>query len=130
MLVLLGVALVAGCGSGPPTGDVSGTASYEGVPIAEGTITFSPADGQGPTAGGTITDGKYAVKKVPAGPAKVQFTSSTDTGKKKKMYDAPNSPEYPIKINTLPEKYSDPLNTELRYDVQAGPNEKNWDLKK
>ena len=102
----------------------------EGVPIEEGFINFFPADGKGPTAGDPIVNGKYSVKKVPAGTAKVQISSSVDTGKKKKMYDAPNSPEYPIKINPLPDKYTHPLNTELRFDAQPGSNEKNWDLRK
>lgn len=123
------VALLAGCDSGPPTGDVSGTASYEGVPIAEGSITFFPEDGKGPTAGDVIVDGKYSVKKVPVGIAKVQISSSKEVGKKK-VYDAPNSPEMPVKIDPLPEKYKDPINTELRFDVRPGQNEKVWDLKK
>ena len=127
-LVLL-AAFLAGCDSGPPTGDVSGTTSFEGVPIEEGSIAFFPADGKGPTAGGTIVDGKYSVKKVPAGIAKVQITSSKEVGKKK-MYNTPNSPEMPVKIDPLPDKYKDPLLTELRFDVQTGQNEKNWNLKK
>ena len=130
ILVAVGAAALAGCGSGPPTGDVSGAASFEGVPIEEGVINFYPADGKGPTAGGKIVDGKYSVEKVPAGTAKVQISNSKDTGKKKKMYDTPESPEYPIKINTMPEKYSDSLKTELRFDVQPGQNVKDWDLKK
>ena len=128
-LLATGLAALVGCDSGPATGDVSGTASYEGVPIAEGAITLYPADGKGSTAGGIIVDGKYDVKKVPVGTMKVQITSSKEIGKKK-VYDAPNSPEMPIKINPLPEKYGDLLKTELRLDVHAGSNEKHWDLKK
>jgi len=131
ILVLAAAAflLLLGCGGGPPTGDVNGTASYEGVPIADGTITFTPVDGKGTTAGGFIKDGKYDVKKVPVGAMKVQITSSKEVGKKK-VYDTPNSPVMPVNIDPLPEKYKDPLKTELRYDVQAGSNEKNWDLPK
>jgi hypothetical protein len=125
---LLGTLLLAGCGSGPSTGDVRGIASYEGVPIEDGKIDFIPADGKGPTAGGVIKDGKYDVKKVSVGNHKVVVSSSKVVGKKK-VYDTPNSPEMPITKEVLPEKYSDLLKSELRFDVQSGQNEKNWDLK-
>jgi hypothetical protein len=119
---------LAGCGGGPPTGDVSGTASFEGVPIAEGSITFHPLDGKGSVVGDKIVDGRYAVKKAPVGPCRVQITSSKEVGKKK-MYNTPNSPEMPVKIDPLPKKYNDPLESELRFDVQEGSQEKNWDLR-
>lgn len=127
-LAFLAMLGLAGCGGGPPTGDVSGTAAFEGVPIAEGSITFHPLDGKGSVVGDKIVDGRYAVKKAPLGPCRVQITSSKEVGKKK-MYNTPNSPEMPVKIDPLPKRFNDPLESELRFDVQAGSQEKNWDLK-
>jgi hypothetical protein len=127
-ILVAAILSVAGCG-GSATGEVSGTAAFEGVPIEDGSITFFPADGKGPTAGDLIKNGKYHVKNVPVGTAKVQITSNKEAGKKK-LYNTPNSPEQAIFTDPLPEKYKDPLKTELRFDVQAGANEKNWDLKK
>jgi hypothetical protein len=128
LLLAVALAVSAGCDSGPPTGDVSGTASFEGVPIEQGMINFLPLDGKGTTAGGEIKDGKYDVRKVPVGTMRVQVTSSKVVGKKK-MYPTANSPEYPLTKDPLPAKYNDPLKSELRLDVQSGRNEKNWDLK-
>jgi hypothetical protein len=124
----VGLVWLAGCGGGPATGDVSGTASFDGVPIEDGHINFIPADGKGSTAGGIIKDGKYDAKKVPVGAMKVSVSGSKIVGKKK-IYDTPNSPEMPLTKDFIPEKYSDMEKTELRYDVQSGRNEKNWDLK-
>ena len=42
--------LTAGCG-GPET-TVNGEVTYDGQPVRRGYVTFTPADGQGPTAGG------------------------------------------------------------------------------
>jgi len=128
IVAVAGLIALAGCGGGPPTGDVGGTASFEGVPIADGSITFHPLDGKGPTTGDKIVDGKYSAKKVPVGASRVQITSSKEVGKKK-VYNTPNSPEMPVMKDPLPEKYNDPLKSELRFEVQSGPNEKNWDLK-
>jgi len=50
----------AGCGSSTV---VSGTVTYNGEPINNGSIQFSPEDGKGPIAGGTITGGKYRVEE-------------------------------------------------------------------
>src|SRR4051812_28331476 len=97
------VALTLGCGGEPDTGDVSGTVTYDGKAVDDGAITFYPA--AGPTAGGTIKDGKYTATKVPVGTSKVVVSGSKVTGKKK-MYDTPNSPEMPVTSEYLPPKYS------------------------
>ena len=56
-LVLMALALLTGCGTKrfPVTGDVS----FDGKPVEEGTISFEPSDGNGPTTGGKIIGGKY-----------------------------------------------------------------------
>jgi hypothetical protein len=88
-------------------------------------ISFVPADGQGPTAGSEIKDGKYVVSKVPAGTMLVQIRYAKATGKKK-LYDTPDSPTRDTFTEVLPRKYND--ETELRLEVQPGKNEKNWEL--
>ena len=49
-----------GCGhsDGRPVG---GMAKFDGKPIAEGSITFEPADGNGPSGGGSIQGGVSGV---------------------------------------------------------------------
>ncbi|HEV3145463.1 MAG TPA: carboxypeptidase-like regulatory domain-containing protein [Gemmataceae bacterium] len=116
-----------GC-DGRPHGTVRGTITLNGQPIELGAIAFIPADGQGPTTGGAIKDGKYSVANVPVGEMKVSISASKTIGKKKLYEDRPDSPEMPITENPVPEKYTSLEKTELRLNVKSGINEKNWEL--
>ena len=76
--------LLPGCGS--PTATVSGEVTYDGKPVGDGYITFTPADGKGPDAGGPITKGRYSVTGLAPGPKvvkvialkQVNFASSSE----------------------------------------------------
>jgi hypothetical protein len=64
IITACGIALTAcltGCGH-DGLASLSGTVSYDGLPVEKGTITFLPADGKGPTAATPIAGGKYSVK--------------------------------------------------------------------
>jgi hypothetical protein len=119
----LWAALAAGCGESN-VGDVAGTVTVDGTPVDEGSITFTPADGQGQTAGGPIKAGKYAVR-VPPGRMKVSISAPKAIGKKK-LYNTPNSPEGTIWKEGLPARYNEL--TELTFEVKAGKNTKDWEL--
>ena len=123
-LLAAGMVAVAGCGADDGTADVSGTVSFEGKPIENGSINFIATDGKG-TGGGVIKDGKYAATKVPVGPAKVQISGSKVVGKKK-AYNTPDSPMQDITAEMLPKKYNE--QTELTFEVKPGKNEKNFEL--
>jgi hypothetical protein len=58
----LALALVAGCSSERPKGQVSGTVKFNGKLVPEGTITFMPDSAKGnkgPATLAVIKDGKY-----------------------------------------------------------------------
>ena len=118
--------LVLGGCADSKSGEVAGTVSFDGTPIEDGRITFTPADGKSSTAGGKIENGKYAVSGVPLGKSKVSISGSKVIGQKA-LYAGPNSPTAPVTIDPIPKKYND--NTELTFDVQSGRNEKDWELK-
>jgi hypothetical protein len=64
---------------------VSGQVLVDGQPMEEGTISFRPADGKGPSLGGTIEQGQYAVTlKAPnaAGEKLVSITGIQRTGRR------------------------------------------------
>jgi hypothetical protein len=64
---------------------ISGNVTFDGRPIEAGTITFEPSDGQGPTTGGKITDGKYALTDNAApmpGMKKVRIVAGRKTGRR------------------------------------------------
>jgi len=67
------VLVLPGCGSSTAT--VSGEVTYDGNPVGDGYITFTPADGKGKDAGGPITGGQYKVEGVPPGPKIVKVTA-------------------------------------------------------
>ena len=55
------VAIAAGCGpSGPERVKVSGTVTFQGSPLKNGTIVFVPAEGtKAPPSGANIENGRY-----------------------------------------------------------------------
>lgn len=72
-LAILGLCLLAGCGSGDPLGRkaISGTVTLDGAPVKAGTINFDPkGSGITTSSGANITDGKFAIAQevgVPPG---------------------------------------------------------------
>lgn len=62
---------VVGCA--PQVASVSGTVTYEGTPVDNGQITFTPTDGKGAISGGPISNGNYSVADVPPGPKTVKI---------------------------------------------------------
>ena len=96
----LAVLLVFAAGCGRNTGKVSigGDVSYDGQPVASGTIIFTPVEGtQGPSTGGGIEAGRYQVpaQKGPlaGGRYKVEITALRKTGKSlPNMFDPKGQP--------------------------------------
>jgi hypothetical protein len=113
-----------GCSSGNDLPEVTGAVSIDGQPVEKGSISFIPADGQGPTTGAEIVAGKYT-SQAPLGVSKVEIRVPKVVGKRR-LYDTPDSPVQDLMEEVLPEKYNE--KTELRFDAQPGKNEKNWDL--
>ena len=116
---------ILGCGPEPNVGQISGTVSFNEKPVAKGSISFVPANGQGPSGGGEIVNGKYKCDAA-LGSCKVEIRSPKVVGKRK-LYDTPNSPEQEVYEEVLPQKYNEA--TELIVEIKKGSNEKNWDLK-
>jgi hypothetical protein len=121
---------LAGCGTGPPREPVSGKVMIDGKPLDEGEIYFAPTAGAGPTAGGKIENGDYALPsdQGPAsGPHQVLITSTQPTGRKLVDEDDTNVKIDEI-VETIPGRYND--RSELKVDVKAGGNNAfDFDLK-
>ena len=123
-IVVLLLALAAGCSSAVPTGNVSGEVKLDGQPLKEGLIRFVPADGKSAYSEFPISDGKYTAV-VPQGDARVEITADRVV-RREKMYDTPDSPLVDVKEEMIPEKYN--TASELKYTVTAGPQTKNFEL--
>ncbi|MEE9603656.1 MAG: hypothetical protein V3V75_10145 [Thermoguttaceae bacterium] len=68
---------VTGCGGSSAT-TISGNVTYLDKPVENGSITFQPADGKGPSTGGTITGGSYRIDEITPGPKIVQILGFED----------------------------------------------------
>lgn len=123
---LLAAALVvAGCGD-VKTGEVTGTVTIDGrTPPAGSSITFVPADGQSPTAGATLQDGKYTAT-VPVGPAKVRISAPKFAEEKAGQPGPGPGGGQIVEGDLLPDRFNN--KTELTYEVKPGRQEKNWEL--
>ena len=110
VITLLAV-LQIGCGrSGPRTVSVSGTVTWDGKPIQQGSILFVPLDKSLGTEGGVIKDGRFEAK-AKEGKNQVQITA-LDIGPNTEYVEG-----YPIAGNFIPPRYND--QSELEVDVTA-----------
>jgi hypothetical protein len=133
-LVLLNLSAV-GCGSG--TGDLSGKVSYQGKPLALGSVLLIGADAK-PRSAWIETDGSYRFADVPVGEAKLAVYSpdpakQAKLGKKDKkrrssskrpLPPKPAAPELPTVDGTkwfaIPAEYGDVDHSGLRVTIHRG----------
>ena len=127
-LLALGLLALAGCG--PAEGTVSGTVRFDGRPLTAGvnTVTFLCEDGSVKSCM-VEPDGRYTLRGVPAGRARVTVLSlppPPQLGKapgedgKVKPIDGPGPAAKPDQAGGIPDRYKDPDSSGLSYDVQRG----------
>jgi hypothetical protein len=111
VVAILCTTSVIGCSSKL---DVTGQVTLDNKPLENGTITFFPADGQGPSAGNLISRGRYSVEMLP-GRKLVRIEGYKTVGTIKvaigpKTIDAPDT--RPI----VPKKYNSDSKLEVSVD--------------
>jgi len=120
------LASLIGCGSKGIT--VKGKVVFDGEPVATGSITFMPVDGNAPTGGGAITKGAYSVNLTP-GNYKVQIFGTRVTGT---MIAGPDEvdagQEREIVEEYIPDKYN--TKTTLKADLQKSNRSLDFNLEK
>ena len=109
---------------------VSGSVTFDGSPVAEGTISFVPAgDTLGPLTGGNIVEGRYAIARGDgplAGKYRVDIVALRKTGKKLRNFMGEATEEE--KEAFLPKgKYSGTTST-LEVQIGAGDNTRDFAL--
>jgi hypothetical protein len=127
---------VAGCGAGK--GSVSGKVYYKDAPLKGGTVTFLAPDKQSYLAE-IQEDGSYLIDKLPNGEVKIIVETeslkppSANVLKNKPPADATGAykpPDYAARAKRfvpIPERYSDPDQSGLKYTVTRG--KQNFDIK-
>lgn len=124
-LLALLAACAAGC-SGSTAGTVNGTVTLDGSPLPAGRVKLIPADSKGQAVDAAVTDGKFQLT-APVGDARVEFTASKPTGKKKKMYDTPDSPTVEETVELIPKQYN--TQSTLKITVKGGSQDEKFELK-
>ncbi len=122
--VLLG--LTSGCGGGKVA--VSGEVRVNGQSLDEGTISFRPADGAGPSLGGAITMGRYDIALAApnaAGKKLVSITGIRRTGRR--IPAGPPEPPGTTVEEILVVEFGQ--KGELTCELSLGSNREDFDLK-
>ncbi len=116
---------VAGCGRSDGLLTISGTATLDGNPIQDGSVSLMPVDGKGIAGGGTITNGRYTAESSP-GQMAVQIYAH-------EKFEKPNPTreevERGLHIDTrqlLPAVYNQ--QSKLRINVSADNRTHNFEL--
>ncbi len=123
--LLLALTMLLGCG-GSKFGEVSGDVTFEGQPLANGSISFLPADGHGPTAAAVIEQGRYSAHVVP-GRFKVQILGYRKIGERHANEGDPTTPMVDISEQILPEQYNS--ETTLTCEIKLGRQQLDFPLK-
>ncbi len=126
VLTILTAILQAGCDQGPPVGNIAGEVTFDGQPVKDGHVLFTPVDGMGQTGGAAVREGKFTAEKVPVGKMKVELHGNKVVGKRK-AYDTPESPWEDDVAELLPAKYNS--KSDLTLEVKKGSQDVKYDLK-
>lgn len=129
VLCLFSVVLV-GCGSGGkeigPTGEVEGTVTMDGEPLAQGSVALYDQS-TGNTGGGELGSG-----------GKFKFTVPVPVGTYQVSFQPPDAPppedeaadELATSDTTIPEDYQSGETSEIVAEVKEGPNTFTFELVK
>lgn len=123
-LALVVSSLAGGCSSQSEDGitrvAVSGKITLDGQPLVSGSITLSP-QGSGPSAGGEITNGTYAIGVASgpsAGPYRAEIRSMVPTGRKIPNNDGAPGEMMDEIYNQIPPNFN--TRSELTIEIKAG----------
>ncbi len=118
LLVVVGLCLFGGCGSGEDFQKISGTVTLDNEPLKKGVVTLFP-NGPGTTVGGEIVDGKFLLARdrgPTPGKYRVEIVAFKASGKKE--FDVDQNKQVDVELQFLPAKYN--TKSELSCTVESG----------
>ena len=145
--LVIGLCLTSGCGGGaayegPERAAVKGSVTFDGSPLAYGTLTFVPAGGEGRRASGLVTDGSYSIVEGQGpnvGKYKVEIlgyekapATGGEEGEEGEVSEQESSDDEEqtegesVGAQILPEKYN--VATELEVEITSGENTHDFTL--
>lgn len=116
-----------GCGrGGPERYELSGAISYDGQPVENGDIIFSPLDSAtGKASGGPIVAGRYSIAShegPTAGKYRVEIIAMRPSGKKNAGEGT--TPPADLMEQYIPSAYND----DSKFEVEIGDDKHNLDF--
>lgn len=132
---VVAAACFSGCGDkGPDRAIVSGTVTYKGEPISDGTILFTPmATSRAPSAGASIVDGNYKIDGhggVPVGMHRINIEAYRNVSSTLRpgQPEPRNYSDGKVRQQYLPKTYN--ASSQLQITIEPGSREitKNFDL--
>jgi hypothetical protein len=121
--------MLTGCGGDSHRATVEGRITIDHAALENGTISFSPTDGNnGPTAGANIKDGCYSIDAA-KGPAtgwnRITISGAKKTGKR---ISDPMMPGRIVDevVSVVPERYNS--QSTLKQELKPGKNVLDFDL--
>jgi len=133
VLLIPAMLVLSGCGSGGPTGDVSGKVSFQGKALPSGRIIFLCEGGDKPVLSSAIKDGEYSIQKAAVGHARVtvetfQFKQVPVPGAPKTSNLPGSDAPPPGPYVPIPQRYRTPDSSGLTYTITKGQQTKDFDL--
>jgi hypothetical protein len=116
--------LAAGCSGTPGTVSVRGVVTVDGRPAPDGSVRFTPSDGQGPSQAAFLRDGRFETELRPA-QYQVRISIPVE-GKAAKPADTAAGAGEPPVGELLPPRYN--VKTELSLTVTGPSNDTRFEL--
>lgn len=116
ILLVCAFAWMSGC-SGNGLQDIKGQVTVNGVPVKDGSISFLPPDGKGPTARAIIIEGQYSCKVSP-GTKRMEINGFKVVGRRRADPRDMSTPIIDVKEEIVPARYN--TATTLTCDVKSG----------
>ncbi len=114
--------VASGCGPRDTRVECSGTVTYAGQPVEEGSIGFFPLAGGGRSEGAVITAGRYTARVLP-GRHRVEIRGSRPLAGKAIVSDMPSG----IREDFIPAAFNDASKLEVEIPA-TGPHPLPFDL--
>ena len=117
---------LAAAGCGAPTATVTGKVTLNGAPVTAGAVTFHGENNFVQSAAIDAT-GAYTIANAPVGPVKVAVVSSrprtmaSPGGKTVPSHPGNKGGAAAVSSVPVPEKYKDPNQSGLNFELKAGP---------
>ena len=131
MIALL--ALWIGCQGNDGQTPISGEVSFDGRPVAQGSIALFPMSGTpGASTGGKIEAGRYEIAAEDGpqlgGVYRVEIRASRGTGEKVETIEAPAGTLVDVYEQYIPPRYNDDSQLQIEIKPAAGEQQYNFTL--